>query len=170
MLAVVLLTVAACTGSPERPVVHSRTPRFYSSPDLLCGFVPRTPVVAALGTGRIETSGSVSRGAGACLVYRTGLDHPAVEITITSPDPDRESLRGEAGHDGYVYPARTGSGWAHRQYSQTVHGHKVTGALSYLARGEYGILAKLYGPQPGRDAVTDLVAVVTGIVTAVRLP
>lgn len=158
----------------------SFSPAFYQ-PGLLCGFVPKEPVVAALGTSDVTTRGAVSAGGdpmGNCVVYRKGSDYPAVEITLGAAvggvsGTDVNSIRRDLEHPGadwYRYPDSAGLGWAHAAYSQTVAGRHVTGALSALARGDYAILARLYGPEPGRNAVTDVTGIVTGIVAALQLP
>jgi hypothetical protein len=182
-LGLLLLLVAACTssgdphgkGDPVPTSSTSATP-VIGKPGTLCDFVPRTPLTDVLGTAAVTASGTVNNGTlgwlGSCIVKVAG-DQPAAEITFEQAGSQAAGIRRETEQhtgDWFVYPAGDGVGWAHPEFSTTVGGTKVTGAITTLLRGDFFVVVKLYRPKPGADAVAGAVSVARSIMSSLELP
>lgn len=147
-----------------------------------CDFVPLDALSAVLGTDQFTATGSLTgtgpARTGACSVVLPDNDAPAVQILL---GPGSTALAGAsatsveakaAEHPGgwYIYPNTDGVGWAHPQYESTVNGTKVTGALTYLVRGDAVVGVRLLRPRPGRDAVPDSVSLALAVAQDLGLP
>jgi hypothetical protein len=152
------------------------------SGEMLCGFVPRTEVVAALGTGQFTTTGRLTGRGGhsplrdtGCFVRLDTGDIKAFEVVVWERGLDdgfTEYLMKHPSPGMSVFPADDPHGVVNPAYGAYGPNGKVThpGAVADAVVGDWYINLRIYRPGKGRDAVADATHLVQEVIASLQLP
>lgn len=154
--------------------------------DLLCGFVPRPSVVAALGRSDFTVSGELVRApsrnpdgttlasAHCAVSVPGGGQSPAFSVKVEPFDRaggDGGIIR--AAHSGaadFTYPDSIGIGFASVGGYHDASGKTHTSCDSGLVRGDWTITLGVLVPGSGRNSLDDTVALAQEIIDVLKLP
>lgn len=171
----VCLAVAAC-GTDQNP-----QPTFSTlgvAGEVLCGFVPKADVVAAVGTAALTSDGELQGRGGnqpledsGCFV-RTGAAQAKVfEVVVWDRAMDNGYTEWQLKNpeaNQIRFPADHPIGIANPAYQDREAG--TSGAVASAVVGDWYVNLRIYRPGKGRDAVTDAVNLVQRVVAALQLP
>ncbi|HEY0694716.1 MAG TPA: hypothetical protein VGD71_37490 [Kribbella sp.] len=174
------LATAGCTTEDPGPTYST----LGVSGEMLCGFVPKADVVAAVGTSALTTDGSLLGRGGTqplqdsgCFV-RTASDKSKIfEVVVWDREHDdgyTEWLLKNPEPNQTLFPAGHPIGVANPAYGSRVDGKKTgelrTGAVATAIIGDWYINLRIYQPGKGRNAVTDAINLVQRVSATLQLP
>lgn len=175
-----MLLLSGCTGDdlPDTP------PTTYSTlgvaGEVMCGFVPKAPLVTAIGGRDLRTKGSLEGRDGGeplslatCLAFADGREFPNLDVMVRKRGRDGafvewQMRRPESAWT--LFPAGDAYGYAKPEYEHTADGQPRTGAVAQAVYGDWYINLKLYAPAKGRDPVKDSIDLVDQVIAALQLP
>jgi hypothetical protein len=178
-MAMICLATAGCTTEDPGPTYST----LGVSGEMLCGFVPKADVVAAVGTSALTTDGSLLGRGGTqplqdsgCFV-RTATDKSKIfEVVVWDREHDggaTEWLMKNPEPNQTLFPADHPIGVVNPAYG-SLDGKKTgelhTGAVATVIIGDWYINLRIYQPGKGRNAVTDAINLVQRVAATLQLP
>jgi hypothetical protein len=151
---------------------------------MVCGFVPKAELAAALGSSALTSKGNLLGRGGSqpltdstCTVYADRRETPNFEVVVWDRSHDdgyTEWLLKHPKPNQTLFPPENPVGVANPSYSSRLDGTKTgelrTGAIATAIIGDWYINLRIYRPGKGRAPVTDAIALVQRIATALQLP
>ncbi len=186
ILTILALLMSACSssGSPNSPTdaAPSSPPTKGSAVPLLCGFVPKSSVLEALGRSDFTVTGNVTKaarhnadgtvlaGARCAVSVPGGGTVPALEIQVVPLKGNAGAgiIRAAALEMNAHYPSNVGIGFANNLGYQNPNGRES--AVSGLLRGDWMLTLSIAMPGAGRDAIADVMALAEEVVAELKLP
>jgi hypothetical protein len=180
-MAMICLATAGCTTDQDPGPTYST---LGVSGEMLCGFVPKADVVAAVGTSVLTTDGSLLGRGGSqplqdsgCFV-RTATDKSKIfEVVVWDRELDDGYTEWELKNpqpNQTLFPADHPIGVVEPAYQSRLNGTKTgelrTGAVAVAIIGDRYINLRIYQPGKGRNAVTDAINLVQRVSTSLQLP
>jgi hypothetical protein len=142
------------------------------SGEMLCGFVPKADVVAAVGTAKVTDDGTLKGRGGThplqdsgCFVRTEAGNVKVFEVVVWDRALDQgytEWLLKNPKPQAKLFPADHPYGVADPAYQ--------TGAVATAVVGDWYINLRIYRPGKGRDAVTDAINLVQRVAASLQLP
>lgn len=186
-VAAVLLITGCTSGSganSKTSALPTPLPTSVAGDGLVCGIVPRVTVATALGRTDFSASGGVVPAASRnpdgtqfasarCQVtVSRGGESPALDFTIRRVAvTDLDIVRGARKHAyEYTYPSDVGIGFAFRESYHDAAGKSYRSGESGMIRGDWTITMGIQAPADGRDAMTDAIALMNLVVSALKIP
>jgi hypothetical protein len=178
------LTLTACTSKGARdadPVTYST---LGVPGEMLCGFVPKTDLITALGSRSLTTKGTLHGRGGSspltdsgCSVYADRRDIPNFDVEVWDRAHDNGFTEWELKNPKpafKLFPADHPVGFAEAKYGSRLDGTKIgdyrTGAVAVAIIGDWYINLRIYRPGKGRNAITDAINLIHRVAASLQLP
>ena len=176
-----VLSIGACTKQNDPGPTYST---LGVPGEMLCSFVPKADVVAAVGTTQFTTQGQLMGRHGhqpltdsGCFVRSDPSNVPILEVTVEGRGSDggfTDYLIKHPDAGMTVFPADHPYGVVNPSYTSKGDGSKGdvtrTGAVATAAIGDWYINLRIYRPGKGRNAVADATHLVQRVIDALQLP
>jgi hypothetical protein len=174
------LAAAGCTSDQDPEPTYST---LGVAGEMLCGFVPKADVVAAVGTTALTADGNLQGRGGSqplrdsgCFVRTEAGKSKVFEVVVWDRALDEGFTVWQLKNpkpNWTLFPADNPIGFAETAYQSRLDGTKMgelrTGAVAVAIIGDWYINLRIYRPGKGRDAVKDSANLVQRVAASLQL-